>query len=50
MNPKLSRKANKRLVLVLSISVAFILLLGSSVRAAESLQKIRVGFPYRAFS
>ncbi|HEX7228301.1 MAG TPA: ABC transporter substrate-binding protein, partial [Candidatus Binatia bacterium] len=50
MNPKRSRKANRRLVLVFSLSVAFILLLGSSVRAAEGLQKIRVGFPSLAFS
>ncbi|HEX6175765.1 MAG TPA: ABC transporter substrate-binding protein [Candidatus Binatia bacterium] len=50
MNPQRSHKANKRLALVFSISVAFILLLGSSVRAAEGLQKIRVGFPSLAFS
>ena len=50
MNPKPSNKASNRGVLVASLSLAFILLLGSSVRGAEGLQKIRVGFPSLAFS
>jgi len=50
MNPKASDKASKRGVLVASLSLVFILLLGSSVRGAEGLQKIRVGFPCMAVS
>src|SRR5918994_6217173 len=50
MNPKTLRKASNHVVLVFSLSLAFILLLGGSVRAAEGLQKVRVGFPSLAFS
>ena len=50
MNSKPSDEASNRGMLVASLSLAFILLLGSSVRGAEGLQKIRVGFPSLAFS
>jgi ABC-type nitrate/sulfonate/bicarbonate transport system substrate-binding protein len=50
MNRKSSPKAGNHLVFVFSLGLAFVLFLGSSVRAAEGLQKIRVGFPSLAFS
>jgi hypothetical protein len=44
MNPKPAQKAQNPGMLVFSLSLALVLFLGSSVRAAEGLQKIRVGF------
>ena len=48
MNPTPSNKASNHGVLIANLSLAFILLLVSSVRGAEGLQKIRVGFASRA--